>query len=189
MKGAWLSQRVFIDCIAIGNVLPAPLVIFATFVGFQGGLVDGGLGNAFAGAVIITLGMFFPCFVFTIAGHNLLEKLVRNKVCRSSPRRFGFDSVLDVSQLLSSFFDGLCAAVIGVIAVIAAQILKSSVEGSPREEEEGSIDVALMRISQSASAAVLYMLALAALYKFTNKYTPLLMLASGAIAGQFLFVE
>jgi hypothetical protein len=80
LKGGWLPQSVFIDCIAIGNVLPAPLVIFATFVGFQGGLVDGGLGNAFAGAVVITLGMFFPCFVFTIAGHTLLEKLVRNKV-------------------------------------------------------------------------------------------------------------
>lgn len=86
LKGAWLSQRVFIDCIAIGNVLPAPLVIFATFVGFQGGLIDGGLGNAFAGAIIITLGMFFPCFLFTIAGHHLLEKLVRNKVSRSSNR-------------------------------------------------------------------------------------------------------
>jgi hypothetical protein len=24
--------------------------------------------------------MFFPCFVFTIAGHDLLERLVRNKV-------------------------------------------------------------------------------------------------------------
>ena len=79
LKGGWLPQSVFIDCIAIGNLLPAPLVIFATFVGFQGGL-SGGLGNAFAGAVVITLGMFFPCFVFTIAGHNLLEKLVRNKV-------------------------------------------------------------------------------------------------------------
>jgi Chromate transporter len=80
LKGAWLPQSVFIDCIAIGNILPAPLVIFATFVGFQGGLVDRGLGNAFAGAVVITLGMFFPCFIFTIAGHTLLEKLVRNKV-------------------------------------------------------------------------------------------------------------
>jgi hypothetical protein len=84
LKGGWLSQRVFIDCIAIGNVLPAPLVIFATFVGFQGGYIDGGLGNAFAGAVIITLGMFFPCFLFTIAGHSLLEKLVHNKVCTST---------------------------------------------------------------------------------------------------------
>jgi len=80
LKGGWLPQRVFIDCIAIGNVLPAPLVVFATFVGFQGGIIDGGLGTAFAGAVVITIGMFFPCFVFTIAGHSLLEKLVHNKV-------------------------------------------------------------------------------------------------------------
>jgi chromate transport protein ChrA len=80
LKGAWLPQHVFIDCIAVGNILPAPLVIFATFVGFQGGLSDGGLGKAFTGAVIITIGMFFPCFLFTIAGHSLLEKLVRNKV-------------------------------------------------------------------------------------------------------------
>jgi chromate transport protein ChrA len=80
LKGGWLTQNVFVDCIAIGNMLPAPLVIFATFVGFQGGLVQGSLGTAFAGAVVITLGMFFPCFVFTIAGHELLEKLVRNKV-------------------------------------------------------------------------------------------------------------
>ena len=82
LKGGWLPQAVFLDCIAIGNVLPAPLVIFATFVGFQGPLLAGaGLGQAFAGAVVITIGMFFPCFVFTIAGHELLEKLVRNKVC------------------------------------------------------------------------------------------------------------
>jgi hypothetical protein len=78
--GGWLPQRVFIDCIAIGNILPAPLVIFATFVGFQGGYYHGGLASAFAGAVLITLGMFMPCFIFTIAGHEVLEKLVRNKV-------------------------------------------------------------------------------------------------------------
>lgn len=80
LKGGWLPAHIFLDCIAIGNILPAPLVIFATFVGYQGGLADGGIGTAFAGAVIITIGMFFPCFLFTIAGHELLEKLVRNKV-------------------------------------------------------------------------------------------------------------
>ncbi|KAL7757065.1 hypothetical protein ACKLNR_014058 [Fusarium oxysporum f. sp. zingiberi] len=31
LMGAWLPQSVFIDGIAIGNILPAPLVIFATF--------------------------------------------------------------------------------------------------------------------------------------------------------------
>jgi hypothetical protein len=61
-------------------MIPAPLVIFATFVGFQGGHIHGGLKSAFAGATVITLGMFFPCFVFTIAGHHLLEKVVRNEV-------------------------------------------------------------------------------------------------------------
>ena len=79
--GGWLPQQVFIDCIAIGNILPAPLVIFATFVGFQGGYIHGGLGYAFAGATVITFGMFFPCFAFTIIGHHVLEKLVHNKVC------------------------------------------------------------------------------------------------------------
>jgi len=83
LRGRWLAQNVFLDCIAIGNVLPAPLVIFATFVGFQGGYVHGSLGTAFAGAVVITLGMFLPCFIFTVAGHELLEKLVRNKVRRT----------------------------------------------------------------------------------------------------------
>lgn len=37
--------------ITLGNVLQAPLAIFATFVGVQGGYADGGLGRAFAGAV------------------------------------------------------------------------------------------------------------------------------------------
>jgi chromate transport protein ChrA len=80
LLGAWLPAQAFIDSIAIANMLPAPLVIFSTFVGFQGGYIHGGLGYAFAGATVITLGMFFPCFLFTIAGHHMLEKLVRNKV-------------------------------------------------------------------------------------------------------------
>lgn len=170
LKGGWLPQRVFIDCIAIGNVLPAPLVIFATFVGFQGGNTDGGLGKAFAGAVVITLGMFFPCFLFTIAGHSLLEKLVHNK-------------------FLSSFFDGLCGAVIGVIAVITFQILKSSIQGTERDFLAKPVELAIAKAAQSGIAAVLFTLALAVLYKFTNKWVTIVLVASGAVAGQFLFLD
>ncbi|KAH6883566.1 chromate transporter [Thelonectria olida] len=169
LMGGWLPQSVFIDAIAIGNVLPAPLVIFATFVGFQGGYVDKSLANAFAGAVVITLGMFFPCFLFTIAGHKLLEKLVQNKV-------------------LARFFDGLCGSVIGVIAIIAVQILKASVEGSINRFKDKPMAEAIAMTAQVGPAAVLYLLALAALYKFTNKYTALLLVICGAVAGQFLFV-
>ncbi|KAF9772745.1 hypothetical protein IL306_009523 [Fusarium sp. DS 682] len=170
LMGAWLPQSVFIDGIAIGNILPAPLVIFATFVGFQGAYLDGSIGNAFAGAIIITLGMFSPCFLFTIAGHELLEKLVRNK-------------------FLASFFDGLCGSVIGVIAIIAAQILKASVVGSLERVKDEPIGKVIDTTAQVGPAAVLYMLALAVLYKFTNKYTALLLVIMGAVAGQFLFVD
>ncbi|KAK1756596.1 chromate transporter-domain-containing protein [Echria macrotheca] len=160
LMGAWLPQSVFIDGIAIGNILPAPL----------GAYLDGSLGEAFAGAVIITLGMFFPCFVFTVAGHELLEKLVRNK-------------------FLASFFDGLCGSVIGVIAVIAMQILKASVEGSLDRVRGKPIGEAMAATAQVGPAAVLYVLALVVLYKFTNKYTSLLLVIMGAVTGQFLFLE
>jgi hypothetical protein len=43
--------------------------------------------------------------------------------------------------------------------------------------------------AQVGPAAVLYMLALAVLYKFTNKYTALLLVIMGAAAAQFLFVD
>lgn len=84
LKGGWLGPGVFLNSIAIGNVLPAPIIIFATFVGFQGGLAQGVLMTAFGGAIVITLGMFLPCFIITIIGHHLLEQLVKNKVSPSA---------------------------------------------------------------------------------------------------------
>ena len=191
LLGAWLPQSVFIDGIAVGNILPAPLVIFATFVGFQGAyLQDGSVGSGFAGAVVITLGMFFPCFVFTIAGHDLLEKVVRNQVSQRpySSNYLAF-SILTVSQFLASFFDGLCASVIGVIATIAAQILKASVEGTLDKVKDKTAAEAVAATGQVGPAAVLYVLALAVLYKFTNKYAPLFLVIAGAVAGQFIFVD
>ncbi|KAF8247395.1 chromate transporter [Wilcoxina mikolae CBS 423.85] len=170
LLGGWLPQSTFIDCIAIGNILPAPLVIFATFVGFQGGLQGhGGWGHAFAGAIVITLGMFLPCFLFTIAGHRVLERLVRN-------------------SFLAAFFDGVCGAVIGIIAVIAAEILKAGIEGTTDwEKEEQKIQV--KRAMETGSAAVIYMLALAVLYNFTHKYTAIFLVVFGAVGGQFIFVD
>jgi hypothetical protein len=35
---------------------------------------------------------------------------------------------------------------------------------------------------------VIYVVSLGVLYKFTNKFTPLLLLVSGAVAGQMIFV-
>lgn len=73
-----------------------------------------------------------------------------------------------------------------MIAIIALQTLHSSLE-VPDSVTAAVLPQTVIN-AESSSAAVLYIVALAALYKFTNKYTPLLLVAVGAIAGQFLFV-
>ncbi|XTI82468.1 chromate transporter-domain-containing protein [Cenococcum geophilum] len=146
--------KVFINYITIRNVLPAPLVIFTTFIRFQGGNINGGLSKAFTRAVVITLGIFFPCFLFTIAGYSLLKKLVHNK-------------------FLSSFFNRLYGAVIGVIADFQIKL----------------VEVAIAKAAQSGIAAVLFTVALAVLYRFTNKWVTIVLVAARAVAGQFLFLD
>jgi chromate transporter len=64
----WLSEASFLDGIAVAGILPAPLVIFATFVGY----VAGGFPGAFA----ITAGMFLPAFGFSLLFFERLEALV-----------------------------------------------------------------------------------------------------------------
>lgn len=39
-----MTRQTFLDGLAIGNILPAPLVIFSTFVGYVGGEAGSG-GN------------------------------------------------------------------------------------------------------------------------------------------------
>ncbi len=39
--GGWLSQRAFLDAIAITNMMPTPLVMFVTLVGYVGHGIGG----------------------------------------------------------------------------------------------------------------------------------------------------
>lgn len=71
----------------------------------------------------------------------------------------------------------------------AAQILKASIEGSLDKLKAKPVYEVISRTAQVGPAAVLYMLALAILYKFNSKYTALLLVITGAVAGQFLFVD
>lgn len=169
--GQWMTDATFLDAIAIGNILPSPLVMFSTFIGFQAGLVTdgGGAGWAFLYSFLITVGIFTPCFLFTIIGHNLLEKLIRN-------------------QFLSAFFDGIVGSIVGLIAPTALDLLKSSITMSSAINEPDEIRRNIIAAQRGAMAAVLYILTLAALYSFKHRMLALLLVIMGAIAGQFLFV-
>jgi chromate transporter len=101
--GGWLTDAELLQGLALGSVLPAPLIIFATFVGW---LAGGGI----APALVMTVAIFLPAFAITLAGHAALERLVDN------PR---------VHDLL----DGITAGVVGLISVTALQLAMSLVDG------------------------------------------------------------
>lgn len=54
----WLSERQFLDAVAVAMITPGPVVITVAFIGF---LVAGP-----AGAVVAALATFLPCYLFTV---------------------------------------------------------------------------------------------------------------------------
>ncbi len=99
VNGGWMSNAQFLDGLALSGLLPAPLVIFATFVGY--------LGGGPWGAVAMTAGMFLPAFAFTLLGHAALERLLQ---------RPG----------VNRFLEGVTAGVVGLIAGTTLALMKVS---------------------------------------------------------------
>jgi chromate transporter len=100
----WLTEREFVDGLAMSGVLPAPLIIFSTFVGYMAG----GLG----GSLAMTVGIFLPAFVLPIFFHRGLVAIAEN------PR-------------IRPFLLGVAAAVIGLIAAVTVDIVDASVIDVP----------------------------------------------------------
>jgi chromate transporter len=100
----WVTQNQFLDGLAIGGVLPAPLIIFSTFIGY----LTGGLG----GSLAMTVGIFLPAFVFPIFLHRTLVAVAEN------PR-------------IRPFLLGVTAAVVGLIAAVTVDIIDTSVVDLP----------------------------------------------------------
>jgi len=91
----WLSDASFLDGVALAGILPAPLVIFATFAGYVAGGLDG--------ALAITFGMFLPAFAFSLIFFERLEAVVEHPA-------------------LHRALAGVAAAVVGVIAATLIQL-------------------------------------------------------------------
>ena len=100
----WVTESQFVDGLAMGGVLPAPLIIFSTFVGY----IAGGLG----GGLAMTLGIFLPAFVLPIFFHRWLVAVAED------PR-------------VRPFLLGVGAAVIGLIAAVTVDVLNASVVDLP----------------------------------------------------------
>lgn len=104
MVGNWMTNAQFLDGLALSGILPAPLIIFGTFVGY--------LGGGWLGGLAVTLGIFGPAFAFTLVGHNLMERLIANTA-------------------LHSFLDGITAGVVGLIAATTIVLLRATLVDVP----------------------------------------------------------
>lgn len=91
----WVTDNQFLDGLALGGVIPAPLIIFATFVGY----LAGGLW----GALAITAGIFLPAFSFALLFYDRLERVIEE-------------------ERLHRLLEGVAAGVVGLIAVTAVQL-------------------------------------------------------------------
>jgi chromate transporter len=96
----WLTEKQLLDAIAAGMVTPGPAFASATFVGY----LTGGL----QGALLATLGMFLPSFVFIAIVFPLIPKLKKAPGARV-------------------FLDAINAVTVGLMAAVSWQLARGAI--------------------------------------------------------------
>ncbi len=96
----WLTNQQLLDAVAIGQFTPGPVFTTATFIGYLVGGVPG--------ALLATLGIFLPAFVFVAAIHPWVPRL------RHSP-------------WMGAFLDGVNVAAVGLMAAVAWELGRSAI--------------------------------------------------------------
>lgn len=100
----WLTDRQFVDAVAVAMITPGPVVITVGFIGY---LVAG-----LPGACVAALATFLPCYLFTIIPAPYFKK---------------YGSVPGVI----AFVDGITSAAIGAIAGSVVVLAKRSIVDLP----------------------------------------------------------
>lgn len=96
----WLSDRVFLDGLALGQITPGPIVNLSVFVGYQaGGLL---------GAMVAALGVFAPAFAVVLAAGPAMM------------RRRG-------SPAMRRFLEGVNAGVVGAIVGATVPLARGAI--------------------------------------------------------------
>ena len=100
----WLTERQFVDAVAVAMITPGPVVITVGFIGY---LVAG-----FAGAAVAALATFLPCYLFTIIPAPYFRKHGKKPA-------------------IVAFVDGCTAAAIGTITGAVVVLGKRSITDLP----------------------------------------------------------
>jgi len=100
----WLTERQFVDAVAVAMITPGPVVITVGFIGY---LIQG-----WPGACVAALATFLPCYLFTVIPAPYFK-------------RYG------KLPSLVAFVDGVTAAAIGAITGAAFVLAKRSIVDVP----------------------------------------------------------
>jgi chromate transporter len=100
----WLTERQLLDAVAVGQITPGPVFTTATFLGY---LLAGP-----GGAVVATLGIFLPAFVFVALSGPLVRRLRR-------------------APLAGAFLDGVNVASLALMAVVSWQLGRAAIVDIP----------------------------------------------------------
>ena len=95
-----LSRQELMDAVAFGQFTPGPVLSTATFIGWQ--------LNGLNGALLATLGIFLPSFLFVGLLNPLIPKMQKSKIFRA-------------------FLDAINVAAVSVIIVVCIQMAKETV--------------------------------------------------------------
>jgi len=95
----WMTQSQLLDAVAVGQVTPGPVFTTATFIGYL-------LGGA-TGAVIATLGIFIPSFIFVAASRPLIPRIRR-------------------SMIAGAFLDGVNVGSLALMAAVTLQLSRAA---------------------------------------------------------------
>jgi len=99
-RWGWLTEAQLMDAVAAGQMTPGPVFTTATFIGY----VLGGV----PGALLATLGIFLPAFVFVAASGPLVPFLRRHAAA-------------------AAFLDGVNAGSFALLLVVTGRIARSSI--------------------------------------------------------------
>jgi chromate transporter len=124
----WLTDRQLIDAVIVGQFTPGPVFTTATFIGYLTGGVPG--------ALLATLGIFLPSFLFVALVYPLVPRL-------------------RASALTGAFLDGANVAAVGLMAAVTWQLGRAAIVDTPTLAVAVLATAALLRVQMNSAWLVL----------------------------------
>jgi chromate transporter len=115
----WLTERQFLDAVAVAMITPGPVVITVAFIGYLVAGMFGGLSAA--------LGVFLPCYLFVIVPAPYFQRIAKN-------------------PWIAAFVEGVTAAATGAIAGAAIVLGRRAITDVPTALIGGMTFLVLWRV-------------------------------------------